>query len=365
MGTGNLSNFKDKLFSSIASDLMQEVQVSNGEMYRPDFKWSASETAVQFKKRESDFRAEFIEWLFKEICRRDQHIVEENINSEVQSLDGRNEYPVDQKYDLDVLMFIFGSLFKSKQVIKKESLIEFLIYALCSGTTLTLVNIDQWPLKTLMNKLKPTRLSQEDKSQLLDCVKGFKNLRSYQYHTNYFRKLTAEVEELVFAGTHDERARLLLSHMAGDEFGRRLTKHLKSLSEEERNVICEFLWNLKHSDGAKPTNRFNKLIEKPLQELEKDKRVTLFKQVLKIANATRLSSEQAEDIEAKQLFNKHNASLLKGLVWVSADYLDKEMLELLAKLERRCLAKIPNRGAGAKGVANAIGYVWTSIPFQQ
>lgn len=358
-----VADFQEKQFASLIADVMQEVQISNGAYLKPDLVWSNSPTASRLKKRDPQYRAALLNWLFDEIVGRDSAYEKKYAGTVIKCLTEIDPYPGQACTEAERLMFVFQSMLKARPCLGKDDLMKILSYALAKRGGLKLLHRRQWPIQRLIKMLAPMTLSAEDKRLLQECTQNLRNSTQYRDDANFVRKFVRDIDALILVDDKHGQRDALIDYISGDKFGESLAAFLKSLDAGRRQRLSALLWSAHYSDGPKPDHRFRTAMSGPLSDLDEEERVQSIKDILSLALNAAPSVAPDGAGRSCQYLNDNNIAVLKGIVWISGDYLDAEMIELLARLERRCLAKIPNRGAGARAVANAIQYLWATIPF--
>lgn len=353
----------DKVYRNLADLLIKEMRIEvrsylNGEkVYQ--LKWSHSKTATDLKKRSKNFIREFVDWLFHEIKSQNKL----NLDSD----DDRNNcnlFLMPSTVLLKELLFIFSNLLSRKNIFSVSQCVSYLDYIISHKCTsnLTLLDMPDWPIKKILSHLKNKEISKDQRTKILSHVKNFSKRKYYNYHINYYRKLTKDIQNTLFDEQENELSKELISRISGDNFGRKLKKYVNNIS---CNNTINVLWNAQNSDGAKPTNRYFSILEDALGNMSFNQRQQLIFDIISLALNTTLSKDIKGNFTTKILFQKNNTALLKGIVWLCPNYLNSEIVNALSMLERKCLAKIKEEGAGSLAVANAIMYVWKRIPYEE
>jgi len=251
-----------------------------------------------------------------------------------------------------------------KKLMLNETLNAVLINAYCKFSKREEYAYCRWPIGYLLRNL----LSQyKGKSINEDLKKSLKRLRDkLRASDNYYRLKENQnqiniIDEILFYSENPLDSVKPELFIGKDAFAFCANKVIEKLPSELRVIWYQLIAHAKKANGGKPTAKYLKESAQLIDQLGKNhfKKVVhaWFKFIIELKEIvneyTRSYNGTAYTEYNSEFITSVNTTGIKGFVWMSSQFHDKQTIQLLSDLTVRCFKKIPGKGPASIGIGNA------------
>ncbi len=281
-----------------------------------------------------------------------------------------NPTPEEDNIKFWIIFSFFGSVFKAIPVLNEFEFekLSYIFIKSCNSNS----NVLQWPISDLLSKVEK---QSSDEFEIKKILKPLQELRVeiISVENRFFFKDTVKlierIDSLIFKSGNINGIVKPIFFKGKDSFSKYANESVLSLSDEDKSIWFQLIYKAKLTSGAKPTILFLKETKVLIEQLgyRKFKEVTndWFNFIINLSEVTVRHCDFYENSNYEYLtvefLNSANYEIIKGFIWMCANFQDLTTSHTIAKLSERCYKKIPNKGPAAAGIGNACFYTLAKI----
>lgn len=371
-GLDNFTEFRRQA-RKIARELVEGARCttrdgSPGRLARGDgriyVEWAETRTGRAFNRQPAEFRRQFLQWFVDFIaveseaagirCHRNLENLPfapptEWIGIWDGDLCGPPEY--------DLYPTIFSKLLRKDLHLSAADICDLFERILSQGFRNRCPAT--WRMLALA-RLLPDRIGSAEGKRLERIAHTLREATRGERKVAQLQRVIAHIQSCIDDGTDGRVAAAIVANLKGDDFGNRVAARLCEATPAERSQRAELLRVAAEASNAKPSAAFSKTAKAALGASACTNAYLIETLEAALAARVRMTIHHGEKVP-HYLYTEHNIRVLKGLVWMSLDRLDDELIDRLSRLQRKSYARLAGIGSGAEAVGNAVTWLWKQI----
>ena len=146
---------------------------------------------------------------------------------------------------------------------------------------------------------------------------------------------------------------------AGEAWSNAALQELEQMAPATRDGWLSLLQHCGKADGSKPTQKWSRTAQELAEVIGRDDfktRAVRWFELVALPRPAHRDARSRWQPDPDLLLSERNASILKGMVWACAGWVNKDVTRAVSALAQACFKKVPNLGARCPRVGNACLY---------
>lgn len=213
-----------------------------------------------------------------------------------------------------------------------------------------------WPVANTIKLFQPIIKQKGVSDELKEIVKELETWEEFGETKSVgpnMANVLLNLQNMVQVSEENEKGIEQKYLLEDDQFGKYVNDFLDHVSEEEKNKWYPLFDHCCKAKSGKPSDRFLKVSRELISVLGEDvfkSRIDEWFSFLSLIKTDKLIEHKTEFYS---FLTTNNTLLVKGLIWVFADYIDPESLVVIGRICKNSFEKIPGIGQTASAVGKA------------
>uniref|UniRef100_UPI0040499AB5 DUF4132 domain-containing protein n=2 Tax=Flavobacterium sp. TaxID=239 RepID=UPI0040499AB5 len=227
-------------------------------------------------------------------------------------------------------------------------------------------DISFWPISGFFKQIENSFSADSIPSSIVNILNDILNYKKDKSSYNYKDqlKLDEKISAYLFANTANSGAVKPSFFLGEDDFQKPANDLLNQQKEKDKNLWFELMVIAQKANGSKPTQKYLNDSKKVIDQLGSDKFKKLtqewFNLVInlkeKTVTQTQVYDRREYTYSSIEFLTSINSDAIKGFVWMTSCFYDKQTIHIISTLANRCFKKIPQKGPASAAVGNACLY---------